>query len=384
MNKILILTQPLGFNYGGILQAYALQSVLKNNNVVETLDWNVSFPTYRWLILVFKRFLLNKLFNRNLSPYLDILFPPPIFYNRITKNTRSFIARHLNLTKSKYRIGQDFSKNKELFDYNIYITGSDQVWACSSYNNYVKNCMFDFLRNKENIKRVSYAASFGKDGFYNNFNYIQECKQLLLKFNAISVREDSGVRLCKELFDVEATHVIDPTMFLDAEHYIKLSKERKDYSDDGDCFSYILDMSDEKQRIINRVCKNYNLEFFSVMPKSVFKDVGPLYIKDCVIPPVEQWLDGFNKAKFIVTDSFHGCVFSIIFKKPFIAIGNSERGMARFDSLLKMFKLENRLIHSENDLTEDLLNSEIDYDAVHEILAKEREKAKMFLIKALS
>ena len=64
MNKILILTQPLGFNYGGILQAYALQSVLKNNNVVETLDWNVSFPTYRWLILVFKRFLLNKLFNR--------------------------------------------------------------------------------------------------------------------------------------------------------------------------------------------------------------------------------------------------------------------------------------------------------------------------------
>ena len=143
-------------------------------------------------------------------------------------------------------------------------------------------------------------------------------------------------------------------------------------------------MSDEKQRIINRVCKNYNLEFFSVMPKSVFKDVGPLYIKDCVIPPVEQWLDGFNKAKFIVTDSFHGCVFSIIFKKPFIAIGNSERGMARFDSLLKMFKLENRLIHSENDLTEDLLNSEIDYDAVHEILAKEREKAKMFLIKALS
>jgi hypothetical protein len=384
MNKILILTQPLGFNYGGILQAYALQRFLKINNNVETLEWNVSFRTYRWLLSFFKRFFLNRFLNRNLPLYLDVLFPPPVFYNRITINTRNFISKYINLTKSKYRIGQDFSKNKELFDYNVYIAGSDQVWACSTYNKYVKNCMFDFLINKESIKRISYAASFGKDGFFNNPDYIQECKQLLQKFNAISVREDSGVRLCKDLFDVNAIHVIDPTMFFDAEHYINLSKERSDYHNDGDCFAYILDMSDEKQKIINRVCNTYNLKSFSVKPKSVFKDVGPLYIKDCVIPPVEQWLEGFNKAKFIITDSFHGCVFSIIFKKPFIAIGNAERGMARFESLLHMFKLENRLIHSENDLTEELLNSEIDYDAVHEILAKERKKAEMFLLKALS
>ena len=119
------------------------------------------------------------------------------------------------------------------------------------------------------------------------------------------------------------------------------------------------------------------------MPKSKFADVGPKHIEDCIMPPVEQWIDGFNKAKFVVTDSFHGCVFSIIFKKPFIAIGNASRGMARFESLLRMFKLENRLIHSENELTEQLLNSEIDYEAVHEILANERKKAEDFLLKAL-
>ena len=120
------------------------------------------------------------------------------------------------------------------------------------------------------------------------------------------------------------------------------------------------------------------------MAKAKFKDVGPKHIDDCIMPSVEQWLDGFNKAKFVVTDSFHGCVFSIIFRKPFIAIGNASRGMARFESLLRMFKLENRLILSEDNLTEELLNSEIDYDAVHEILTKERKKAVKFLEDAIN
>ncbi len=172
-------------------------------------------------------------------------------------------------------------------------------------------------------------------------------------------------------------------MFFDAEHYTQLSEERSDYFNDGDCFTYILDKSDEKQRIIKRICQKHYFKLFNVMPKNKFSEVGPKHIEDCIMPPVEQWLDGFNKAKFVVTDSFHGCVFSIIFRKPFIAIGNASRGMARFESLLRMFKLEDRLIHSENDLTEDLLNSAIAYDAVHIILAKEREKAVKFLADAL-
>lgn len=381
--KVLIISQPLGLNYGGIWQAYTLQKTLQMMNCqVDILDWNLCYTNIRYLLSIIKHLLKKIVYKKLVDIYPD--FPPERLFNTIKKNTLGFINVHIGLTKSKYRHSFDLSNYQELLDYDIYIAGSDQVWACSSVNKYVKHCMFDFLKDKKNIKRISYAASFGKDEFCSDSDYIQECKQLLQKFDAVSVREDSGVRLCKELFDVDAIQVIDPTMFFDAEHYIKLSKERSDYFNDGDCFAYILDKNDEKQRIINEVCHKHNFKPFNVMPKSKFADVGPKHIDDCVMPPVEQWLDGFNKAKFVVTDSFHGCVFSIIFKKPFIAIGNASRGMARFESLLRMFKLEDRLIHSESDLTEQLLNSEIDYGAVHGILAKEREKAKMFLIKALS
>ena len=384
MQKVLILTQPLGLNYGGIMQAYALQSNLQNNFYkVKILDWNVYPNNFKWLLSVLKRYILNKFFYRGLSSFPNP-FSPRIYHNIITINTRKFISRNINLTSFNLKGNDDFSHKTELYDYNVYIAGSDQVWACSKPSNYVKKCFFDFLKNVDNIKRISYAASFGKDLFCNDLNFINECKELLNNFNAVSVREDSGVKLCKDLFDVNAVHVIDPTMLFDAEHYINLSKERTDYFNDGDCFTYILDKSAEKQRIIDRVSKKFNLKPFNVMPKSSFAEVGPKYIEDCIMPSVEQWLDGFNKAKFIITDSFHGCVFSIIFKKPFLAIGNTERGMARFESLLRMFHLENRLIQSEKDLTEEFLNSKIDYDAVYEILDKERKKAEKFLIEALS
>lgn len=380
--KVLIISQPLGLNFGGILQAYSLQKTLqKIDYQVDFLDWNLCYTNIRYLLSIIKHLLIKIVYKKLVDIYPD--FPPERLFNRIIKNTQCFIDTHIYLTKSKYRHSSDLSNYQELLGYDIYIAGSDQVWGCSSVNKYVKHCMFDFLENQTGVKRISYAASFGKDEFCSDIDFIQECKHLLKKFDAISVREDSGVKLCKELFDVDAVHVIDPTMFFDAEHYIKLSKERNDYFNDGDCFTYILDKTDEKQRIIDKVSRKFDLKPFNVIPKSKFADVGPKHIEDCVMPPVEQWLDGFNKAKFVVTDSFHGCVFSILFKKPFIAIGNASRGMARFESLLRMFKLENRLIHSETELTEQLLDSKIDYEAVHEILKKEREKAVKFLKDAL-
>ena len=382
-NKTLILTQPLGLNYGGILQAYSLQQFLQINSCqVEILNWSIASPNYRWLFSYVKRLFLKKVFKRNMSSYPNS-YPPLKYFNAITYHTRKFIVKHLKLTHFKYEKKDDFSTRNELFNYDVYIAGSDQVWTCNKPNSYVKKCMFDFLKIKNNIIRISFAASFGKDKFCSEPKFVLECKQLLQKFDAVSVREDSGVSLCKNLFGIDAVHVIDPTMFFDANHYVKLSKERNDYSNNGECFTYILDKSEEKQRIINKICSMFNLKSFNVMPKSKFADVGPRYVNDCVLPPVEQWLDGFNKAKFIITDSFHGCVFSIIFKKPFIVIGNESRGMARFDSLLRMFKLENRLIHSEKDLTEEVLNSEIDYEAVHEKLVKERQKAVTFLKSAI-
>ena len=421
--KIGILTQPLGANYGGILQAYALQTMLLNHgyeNRILNIRTSIIEPRITSkFINIFTRLIKRSIYrNKNIKHPMQQWYFTDKIKNILYKENLYFINRHIKMTKqivpnikvkpnlSKrvidklYRwVGQNTNKNNRnlsninlkksdyLYNeipnqYDAFIVGSDQVWR-PKYSPYLPHFFLDFVTDKE-IKRIAYAASFGVSENEFTEELLNICKPLAQKFDALSVREDSGIRLCKELFDVDAIHVIDPTMFFDAEHYIKLSKERNDYFNDGNCFAYILDKNEEKQRIIDFISRKLELKPFNVMAKSKFMEVGPKHIDDCVMPPVEQWLDGFNKAKFVITDSFHGCVFSIIFKKPFIVIGNESRGMARFDSLLRMFKLENRLIHSENDLTEQLLNNEIDYDAVHEILARERVKAKMFLIKALS
>lgn len=387
--KLGILTQPpkMGQNYGCILQAYALQTKLNElGHESEIIDLRAKNKTRSLLykcisvfVRIFKRYILNN--KKYPKPFDQWDFTEEI-RNYIYKNTLDFVDKHLITTeqiepRGKGNVGRFISSK-----FDGFIVGSDQVWRPG----YVYNLPIYFLDfvKEENVKRIAYAASFGVAENEYNDEMINLCKPLAQKFDAISVREDSGVKLCKELFDVEAVHVIDPTMFFDSEHYIKLSKERNDYFNDGDCFTYILDKSSEKQSIVDRICIKYKLKPFNVMAKAKFKDVGPKHIDDCIMQPVEQWLDGFNKAKFVVTDSFHGTVFSILFKKPFITIGNADRGMARFDSLLRMFHLENRLIHSEKELTEELLNSEINFEAVHEILARERKKAEMFLIEALS
>ena len=379
--KLGILTQPVkrGENYGCILQAYALQTKLKElGHESEIIDLreklNRRSVLHKFLSIFVRLFKRNILGNKRINHPMKQWDYTDEIKNIIFINTLNFINKHI-ICSEHIVPTRELNINTEKYD--GFIIGSDQVWrpVC----NYHQPILFlDFVKD-EKVKRIAYAASFGVGKNEYSEDLIKICKPLAHKFDAISIREDSGVRLCKELFDVDAIQVIDPTMFSDADHYIKLSKERSDYFNDGDCFAYILDKNDEKQRIINEVCHKHNFKPFNVMPKSKFADVGPKHIDDCVMPPVEQWLDGFNKAKFVVTDSFHGCVFSIIFKKPFIAIGNASRGMARFESLLRMFHLEKRLIQTENDLTEELLNSEIDYDVVHGILKKEREKAEKFL-----
>ena len=97
------------------------------------------------------------------------------------------------------------------------------------------------------------------------------------------------------------------------------------------------------------------------------------------LPLVEQWLCSFRDANFIITDSFHGCVFSIIYNKPFIAIGNKSRGLSRFTSLLKLFGLEGRLVDCLSEVNEDVVNMNIDWRKVNAILKDEQRRSRKFL-----
>ena len=249
------------------------------------------------------------------------------------------------------------------------------------YSPCLTNYFLDFLDHEEIIKKIAYAASFGVENWEYSPQQTIQCAALSKKFDAISVREDTAIKLCKEHLGVKAVHVLDPTLLIPKEDYIKLVAKDNIPKSKGNLMTYVLDKTNDKNEIIQKIAKKLDLIPFSVMPEKTFSEVGSNGLKDCIFPPVTQWIRGFMDAEFVVTDSFHGTIFAIIFNKPFIVIGNSERGMTRFKSLLKIFGLKDRLIISSVDLTLEKINSTIDFNRVNITLKKRELRQLIFFTK---
>ena len=177
--------------------------------------------------------------------------------------------------------------------------------------------------------------------------------------------------------------MLDPTLLLDKKDYIKIIEQAHEPISKGNLMFYILDFTVEKLAILNKVAATMDLKPFEVMPAVTLNNKIKYSISDYIFPPVTQWLRGFMDAEYVVTDSFHGSVFAIIFNKPFIAIGNKERGLTRFNSLFRLFGLENRLIYAQNDLSVELIKSPIDFDSVNKLRKEKRTKSLEFLKQAL-
>ena len=367
--RIGILTLPLHTNYGGILQAYALQTVLERLGhevcLIEKKRKPLRLPMWKAPLVYGKRVL------KNLAGH-----PYPIFYEQkvnreepITRqNTDLFIKRYI-----KRRIVNDFSELKES-DFDAIVVGSDQIWRPKYFNGNIEDAYLKFAEGW-NIKRIAYAASFGTDEWEYTAAQTKECARLLKQFDAVSVREASGVDLCRKHFGVEARHVLDPTMLLSAEDYIRLFETAGTPKSPGTLLCYILDETPEKATLIERIAKERKLATFRINSK-VEDKTAP--ITERIQPPVEQWLRGFHDAELVVTDSFHACVFSILFHKLFFVVGNKKRGLSRFTSLLGMFGLEDRLISTVTET--DSFETEIQWDSIDTPLDTLRQKSTDVII----
>lgn len=364
--KICILTQPLETNYGGLLQAYALQTVLKRlGHDVWTEDRRPNkMSLIKKIILKLKQFI---------GPAIGIYYPTQKQLTEIRQYTDEFIKNNIRTTEPIYsNLKPEFGK----YHFDAYIVGSDQVWR-PRYSPSLTNYFLDFAEN-QNVKRVAYAASFGTDQWEFTDSQTKICMLLAKKFDAISVREESGVRLCRDYLGVEAKQVLDPTLLLDKDDYLKLCKTVSDEASQ-EIFYYFLDETNLKLEILNKYSEVLQMSVFTVMPKRrlVHKDSKYLkkHINDFIFPGVDKWLEAFQRAKYVVTDSFHGCVFSIIFRKDFAVIMNEKRGNARFSSLLRLFNLENRLINNNIDI----ILQPIDWNSVNERLSELRKISLSFL-----
>lgn len=381
--KIGILTQPLHANYGGLLQNYALQQVLlRAGHEVETIDWTPSNKSLRNSLSRIKWALLSTLFR---NKYQKLRYQPTDKEKRIIQqHTNHFISTYIHHTKT-IMFKDGFRRQTREGKYDAYVVGSDQCWR-PGYNAFLSSMFLDFVK-EEKAKRIAYAASFGTDQWEYSPEMTAICAPLAQKFDFVSVREDSGVRLCKDYLGVDAVHVLDPTLLLNKDDYISLIEAEKEPQSRGTLFNYILDPDANKTAFINRVAKEKGLQSFQVLPKcqaeTRTKEDIKNRIEDCVFPGVTTWLRAFMDAEMTIVDSFHGMVFSIIFNKPFWVIGNANRGMSRFTSLLKVFHLEDRLLDA-NHLKDVDINLPIDWSYVNAILEQKRNECKNLLLTELS
>jgi polysaccharide pyruvyl transferase WcaK-like protein len=377
--KIKILTQPLSTNYGGLLQAFALQTVIKKmGHEVCTMDKRpIDLPWSTKVLSISKRLILRIFYH---NPNIIRAWATQKEQKLIAIHTNRFIQENINLTKESGLNGKFTFLKKD--DINAYIVGSDQVWR-KKYSPNITNYFLDFIENKDKVKRIAYAASFGVDKWEFSPKLTEKCASLSKKFDAISAREDSAVFLCKQFLGVNATQVLDPTMLLTKDDYTKLVVKDNVPKSYKTLMTYVLDKSSVNNEIIKKVGDLLNLIPNSVMPKSTFFETGKKKIEDCIFPPVTEWIRGFMDAEFVVTDSFHGIVFAILFNKPFICIGNKGRGLTRFTSLLRLFDLESQLITTPEEITFEKLKFNIDFNKVNKIIENEKHKSLMFLEKAL-
>lgn len=353
--KVGIITLSLENNYGGILQNFALQKVLK--------DLGHKPMTCRWTGYTNLGFLKAALLSiikggRN--------FPiTPWTYNKSRQGLENFIKHNIN-----FHYFRDPNRFLHWYKPAAMIVGSDQVWR-PIYNSHLYSAYLDFVTDKS-IKKIAYAASFGVGEWEYSEEQTTQCKDLVHKFDAVSVREASGVILCKENFDIDAKCVLDPTLLLDRKVYEDL------------CFSepvqpecilvYMVDYSASIKAEAEKLSK------LTGLPIKIMEADKGVTENDSVA----KWLAAFRDAKYVITDSFHGTAFSIIFEKNFVSVANIRRGYDRFASLLSNLNLLNRLIlESSLIVIANMFQDKIDYALVNMAKRIKVDECKAYLSSAL-
>lgn len=267
---------------------------------------------------------------------------------------------------------------------NVFIVGSDQIWHRNLYYDFGSVAFLDYIYNDK--KKIAYASSFGREYWTGSAIETQEAAFYLKDFDYISVREQSGVSICENYFDVKAECVLDPVFLCDKENYIRLAEEVKESSKGNYIGGYILDIDKFKIKILHKLQKELGIKcnLLTDAFRDIQLDACELNIKQNAF--CEEWLNNIIYSEFVITDSFHGMCFAIIFNKPFIAICNEDRGSIRFIDLLKKLGLSDRLISADDQISmvSHLLNTAIDYSSVNAVLEKERFRSLRWLQNAIS
>ncbi len=324
-----------GSNYGAVLTCYALQETIKSLGFIPRVINHVPEKYIQ--------------FKGGLSEY--------------------FANKYLDITE-RCASRRDLQKLNEQTD--TFIVGSDQVWRFPYFWPWGKN-VYQLNFASADKKKIAYAVSFGTDHFEGGYQETLKTGLYIKRFDAISVREQDGVDICKNTFDVKAEHVLDPVFLADASAWHPLIANAT-ATGEGFIASYILDKSQFAQDSLAKV-KQYFNGISSIDMKDGAKDMKL---------SIENWLYNISKCRFFITNSFHGVCFAVIFQKPFICLANRNRGFSRFSSLLSLLGLQKHCISSIEELDDIEVYTNIDYATVNKLLSVNIKSSKAWLQNALT
>lgn len=364
--KIALIIFRIGHSHGSLLQTYALSNILKS------LGHDVTIINRKDVIST--KYLIKRTIS-NLYANFRGIKKGPIFYKEllppcIMRNMNSFVDKYYKPNLKEY---SELSLDEESFE--VYMVGSDQTWR-PKFVQSITYYYLDFIERFKNVKRIAYAPSFGTSEWEYTHEQTEKCRRLIKLFNAVSVREKGGVYLCNKYFDIVAEHVVDPTLLLHKEDYVRLFDSTL-FTNNQSYIAYsILDRTEYKINLISEVCSLMEGEPLPIIEENR----SEFYVET----GVEYWLEGIYKSKFVITDSFHATVFAIIMNVPFIVVANKFRGIDRIISLLEICGLCNRIVYENNkNNISNIIAETINWDLVNKRVDLARVKSINFLIKSL-
>lgn len=382
--RIAIITWFKGYNYGTKLQAYALQNYLKNKgNEVRLINYEGNpsdiqkekisikeHPFYRMHNKIKKKY-TEKKFNKLKNKY-------NLEFDKRLQNADEFLFSDANLTE-QIKTDMDFKRLNNYFD--AFICGSDQIW-----NPQILNGRYFLNFVDEDKLRISYAAS-------TSLRYFSEfaqkwMKSWISKFTSIGLREEIGVNMVSQLIadekNLKIQHVCDPTLLLSREEWSSLSNKNI-IPDKPYCVIYYLSDNRLHNDVLKFISKEMNLcPIIIPMTANTLKKANK---KNIEYGP-REFLALIENADFVLTDSFHAMIFSLIFKKQFLILKRSSdknpySQNERLVGILRMLGIEDRVINKKKDIQKNY-NKVIKYELINSKLEKFIESSKKFLEDSLS
>lgn len=366
--KINTITCHEVYNHGASLQAYALMSYLqKIGHEVEIIDYKPDYLSNHYKLLAIS----NPAWEKNILTkliYLMLKMPERLNSLKRKKSFDSFTKQHLNITCKRYHSNEELRNDLPKGD--AFICGSDQIWNSLHKNGRDKAFYLDFVPDSK--LKLSYAASFATDTISDEFKPM--VYHLVRKLDGVGVREISGVKILSDLGVNNAVNVLDPVFLLSKEEWNKLANKKFEEK-------YLLVYDFDKNPLIKKIaqdiakkkgCKIYSINDYKAgYEDKVFQYDGP-----------EVFVSLVKNAQFVISNSFHAVVFSLIYNKHIIVVNRTENINTRMRDLLRLVDLENLIITEKNYDLENVLLP-INYEKVNQDIKRNIEFSKEYINKTL-